>query len=580
MSRTTQPPQTGEIPLKPLTIGVDQIRSMSTYHSDPIAALLEFVDNVKDLAKNGEAETIHIDKEDINPERGGKHLLYISNDGPGLSEEKIHHNLFGLGYSTKKHGDFLVGQFGQGINAAVSFFGGECTIFSQPLPGIFIVALFSEKLMRYVGKEQKMLFVRFDKTAEGSYNLFDPVTNAKAFETLCFFSPFKNGETIVRQFMDMERMRCNMRYALMVKDFSSLSVKWTNDDMLIDRLPKYDRMDQNQPLFETSLRDRLSINYIHPNSLEMDKGLKMFIRQKAVEHSAPFKTFLNDVEQDTYIPQIGTLNGKSFDKTHAKSHIMVGNCKKELPKTCVLGKDYRRKGRTFDFYGVLLYNRGRLVEWGKIGYQKQRGNKVADRVVLIANYDILQVDANKENFVQNDVHRRFFTKITTMVNKKSGYGTGKKSKAGRNPRVDKMLATAPKKKLQAKVVTKKKLQAKAVPQKNQKAASSKKRKAPPKKATTTKDALGALEMLAEYAADEKEVDEVILYDEEEEEDVAEVPPKKSKLVKLTQRGLERGDWEPVLMKELDRLTRDSKLTELKIIVRTEDHGEPKTIKIV
>ena len=48
--------------LESLPIGIDLIRSMATNHSDGIAALMEIIDNTKDLQKLGKASSIHIEK--------------------------------------------------------------------------------------------------------------------------------------------------------------------------------------------------------------------------------------------------------------------------------------------------------------------------------------------------------------------------------------------------------------------------------------------------------------------------------------------------------------------------------------
>jgi sensor histidine kinase regulating citrate/malate metabolism len=83
---------------------------------------------MKDLQKLNKGSSIHIDKKDIT---NGKSLLTVTNDGPGMTVEQLHQTLFGLGFSTKSANDRLVGQFGQGLNSSVAFFGGECTVFSR-----------------------------------------------------------------------------------------------------------------------------------------------------------------------------------------------------------------------------------------------------------------------------------------------------------------------------------------------------------------------------------------------------------------------------------------------------------------
>lgn len=91
--------------------------------------------------------------------------MIISNDGPGLDIDGLHENLFGLGFSTKSKKDRQIGQFGQGLNTAVAFFGGECTVFSRVSQEEWIIGMFSRKMMKHYekefGKGQVMIYVKF-----------------------------------------------------------------------------------------------------------------------------------------------------------------------------------------------------------------------------------------------------------------------------------------------------------------------------------------------------------------------------------------------------------------------------------
>lgn len=91
--------------------------------------------------------------------------MIVSNDGPGLDIDQLHENLFGLGFSTKTKKDNQTGQFGQGLNTSIAFFGGECTVFSRVSQDEWIIGMFSRKMMKYyekeLGKGQVMIYVKF-----------------------------------------------------------------------------------------------------------------------------------------------------------------------------------------------------------------------------------------------------------------------------------------------------------------------------------------------------------------------------------------------------------------------------------
>lgn len=104
---------------------------------------------------------MHIDN--ITLHEGSR--LIISNDGPGLNINELHENLFGLGFSTKSRKDKQIGQFGQGLNTSIAFFGGECTVFSRVSQDEWIVGMFSRKMMKHYekefGKGQTMIYIKF-----------------------------------------------------------------------------------------------------------------------------------------------------------------------------------------------------------------------------------------------------------------------------------------------------------------------------------------------------------------------------------------------------------------------------------
>ena len=408
MLRNTELPDNPNI--KHIGIGTDHIRSMSTLHSDAIAAIMEFVDNAKDLQQSGNAQTISINQLSI-PSR-----LVISNDGPGLDEDGMHENLLGLGFSTKKQNSVNIGQFGQGMNAAIAFFGGECTVFSRVSKNDWIVALFSKKLMETYrpthGKSQFVIYVKFtrDVNEDGTYSdyyLDNVIGNKDNFVLLLKFSDYTSETSLQHQFVELEEMEHNMCYSLHVcDDWASKSIKWTRDDMIIERNPRNDRADTQQPIFETSLKHRLSINYINTETLEPDNGLTIVLRNNIVQ-TVSLKESLDEINAYTYEPRSEEIKTHKRGRTHKKkANIIIGKRKESDNKENIFSKR---------FVGVLQYKGGRLYEWGKFGRQKQQGNECAKTVVGVANFNLLHIDSNKESFIQDPLYRKFCARLTELI---------------------------------------------------------------------------------------------------------------------------------------------------------------------
>ena len=414
MLRNTDLPDNPNI--KHIGIGTDHIRSMSTLHSDAIAAIMEFVDNAKDLQRSGLAQKISINQLSL-PSR-----LIISNDGPGLDENGMHENLLGLGFSTKKQNLVNIGQFGQGMNAAIAFFGGECTVFSRVSKNDWIVALFSKKLMETYrpthGKSQFVIYVKFTRDVHedgtlSEYYLDNVIGNKDNFTLLLKFSDYTSETSLQHQFIELEQTDHNMCYSLHVcDDWASKSIKWTRDDMIIERNPRNDRADTQQPIFETSLRHRLSINYINTETLEPDDGLIIELRKNSIE-TVSLKESLYDINAYTYEPRSNELKDHKRGRTHKKkANIIIGKRKETDENDNIFSKR---------FVGVLQYRGGRLYEWGKFGRQKQQGNECAKTVVGVANFNLLNIDSNKESFIQDPLYRKFCSRLTELILKNDSF---------------------------------------------------------------------------------------------------------------------------------------------------------------
>lgn len=61
------------------------------------------------------------------------------------------------------------------------------------------------------------------------------------FKTILHFSRFETEEAIFNEFKELEESNLNMRYSMFVKSWAKKDVQWKNDDMIIERIPKYAR---------------------------------------------------------------------------------------------------------------------------------------------------------------------------------------------------------------------------------------------------------------------------------------------------------------------------------------------------
>lgn len=56
-----------------------------------------------------------------------------------------------------------------------------------------------------------------------------------------------------------------------------------------------------------------------------------------------------------------------------------------------------------------------MIDWGKHGRQRQSGNDCGSNVIGIVNFDDLDVDSNKESFIENRKYRNLCTKLSQLV---------------------------------------------------------------------------------------------------------------------------------------------------------------------
>ena len=386
-------------------LSIRYLRAIATSHTNAISALLELVDNYVDLLKKKLASVLYINNQMLG--KGLGYLLLLANDGPGMYEEDLNRRFFGFGFSSKDKDDRdQIGEYGQGVNCAIAHFGSECVVFSQPAPGVWILALFSKTLMSEYGQEQKTISVKFAiNSSTNHYQLVSPMTESGNLSTILKYSAFKTEDSIEKQIIALESTNCKMCFAIHIIDWTTFGVEpegWSQNDMRIKIAARYARA--KQPVWETSLRHRLELNYIEPETLRPLPNLNIFLCNR------PIKQFdLLENMQGTVVKRY-----KPSDNS--------------LPPYMCFGSIVTNPDSIFriEFYGVFTYKGGRLYEWGKYGEQIQMSG-LGRKTVGVVNFDALEASSNKESFLNTKRFENYAKKLADVV-----YNMDPSSKANRD----------------------------------------------------------------------------------------------------------------------------------------------------
>ncbi|XP_019384454.1 PREDICTED: MORC family CW-type zinc finger protein 3 isoform X1 [Crocodylus porosus] len=363
------------------------LHTNSTSHTWPFSAIAELIDNAYDPDVN--AKQIWIDKTVINDNV----CLTFTDNGNGMTSEKLHKMLsFGFSDKVAVNGRVPVGLYGNGFKSGSMRLGKDAIVFTKNGESM-CVGLLSQTYLEAIKAEHVMVpIVSFDRQRQ-MINPGESRGNLKALLTHSLFSSEdkllaeldailgKKGTRII--IWNLRRDKNGKTEFDFDKDKYDIRIPEDLDEATGKRgYKKQERMDQNVPESDYSLRAYCSILYLKPRMQIIVRGQK--VQTQLVSKSLAY------IERDIYRPKF--LAAKTVRITFGF------NC------------------RNKDHYGIMMYHRNRLIKaYERVGCQL-KANNMGVGVVGIIECNFLKPTHNKQDFDYTNEYRLTIAALGEKLN--------------------------------------------------------------------------------------------------------------------------------------------------------------------
>ncbi|XP_072254381.1 MORC family CW-type zinc finger protein 3-like [Pyxicephalus adspersus] len=361
------------------------LHSNSTSHTWPFSAVAELIDNAYDPDVN--AKQIWIDKTVLNSET----CLTFTDNGKGMTLDKLYKMLsFGFSDKVAVNGHMPVGLYGNGFKSGSMRLGKDAIVFTKNGSEMH-VGMLSQTYLEKINAEHVIVpIISFDEQKQLVKTL-DCVANLNAILTHSIVKTEREvlveldaiiGKTGTRIIIWNLRSEKNGDTEFDFEtDKYDIRIPEDNDGSSKKGYKKQERKDQVPPDSDYSLRAYCSILYMKPR-------MKIIIRGEKVQTQLVSKS-LALIEKDVYRPRF------------------LGN----KPVKITFGYNCRNK----EHYGILMYNKNRLIKaYEKVGCQS-RANNEGVGVVGIIECNFLTPTHNKQDFDFTYEYRRTLSNLADKL---------------------------------------------------------------------------------------------------------------------------------------------------------------------
>ncbi|KAM4622208.1 MORC family CW-type zinc finger protein 3 [Polymixia lowei] len=356
------------------------LNSNSTSHTWPFSAVAELIDNASDPGVTAKQIWIDVIEEE------GQLCLTFTDNGSGMTPNKLH-KMLSFGFTEKGSGKAsqqAIGVYGNGFKSGSMRLGRDALIFTKN-GGCQSVGMLSQTYLQSIkaqavivpiapfNQQTNTLVLTEDSEASlAAIHKHSLITSLEQLHAHFDSIPSKKGTKI---------LIWNIRRAKDGKpelDFETDVHDIRMPDVQIEQLKKglrssgSQRIEQNIPDMEYSLRAYLSILYLKPRTQIILRGKKILAKLVSKR--------LTHIEHDVYKPH--------FSKERVK---------------VTFGLNPKNK----DHYGIMMYHKNRLIKsYEKVGCQiKSSGQRAGVGVIGVIECNFLKPAHNKHDFEYTKEYR-------------------------------------------------------------------------------------------------------------------------------------------------------------------------------